>query len=161
LDLSAYSPGSISLDIYGYQGCFAGTPTGFTPGTPYSLTFLNTAGGITGFDPPLFALSGAYAGQSSVSLSGSSLILNIQGSAVPEIDQAGMASVLDLVTGALGLLSAEANRTIATTRWEQVSTRSCSYRRFHGRLSSYAAPRQSAFPSPSLLSPRVHARAVC
>jgi len=104
LDLSSYSPGSISLDIYAYQGGVAGTPTGFTPGTPYSLTFLNAAGGITGFDPSLFVLSGAYAGQSSVSLSGSSLVLNIQGSAaVPEIAPAGMGSVLALVTGALGL----------------------------------------------------------
>ena len=67
LDLSSYSPGSISLDIYAYQGGVAGTPTGFTPGTPYSLTFLSAAGGITGFDPSLFVLSGAYAGQSSVS----------------------------------------------------------------------------------------------
>jgi ubiquitin len=105
LDLSSYSPGSIILDVYAYQGGVAGTPTGFTLGTPYSLTFLNAAGGITGFDPSLFVLSGAYAGQSSVSLSGSSLVLNIQGSAaVPEIDPAGMGSVLALVTGALGLL---------------------------------------------------------
>jgi len=104
LDLSSYSPGSISLDIYAYQGGVAGTPTGFTPGTPYSLTFLNAAGGITGFDPSLFVLSGAYAGQSSVSLSGSSLVLNIQGSAlVPEIDPAGIGSVAALVIGALSL----------------------------------------------------------
>lgn len=105
LDLSSYVAGSINLDIYAYQGGVAGIPTGFTPGTPYSLTFLNAAGGITGFDPSLFVLSGAYAGQSSVSLSGSSLVLNIQGSApVPEIDPAGMGSVLALVTGTLGLL---------------------------------------------------------
>lgn len=105
LDLSSYSSGSISLDIYGYQGGLAGTPTGFTPGTPYSLMFLNAAGGITGFDPSLFVLSGTYAGQSSVSLSGSSVVLNIQGSTpVPEIDPSGMGSVLALVTSALGLL---------------------------------------------------------
>ena len=105
LDLSSYVAGSINLDIYAYQGGVAGIPTGFTPGTPYSLTFLNAAGGITGFDPSLFVLSGAYAGQSSVTLSGSSLVLNIQGSApVPEIDPAGMGSVLALVTGTLGLL---------------------------------------------------------
>jgi len=104
LDLSSYSPGSITLAIYAYQGSVAGTPTGFTLGTPYSLTFLNAAGGITGFDPSLFVLSGAYAGQSSVSLSGSSLVLNIQGSAlVPEIDPAGIGSVAALVIGALSL----------------------------------------------------------
>ena len=38
-------------------------------------------------------------------MSGSSLVLNIQGSAaVPEIAPAGMGSVLALVTGTLGLL---------------------------------------------------------
>ena len=105
LDLSSYAVGAISFDIFAYQGSVAGTPTGFTPGTPYSLTFLNAAGGITGFDPSLFVLSGAYAGQSSVSLSGSSLVLNIQGSApVPEIDPTGLGSVLALVTGTLSLL---------------------------------------------------------
>jgi hypothetical protein len=112
LDLSSYSPGSITLAIYAYQGSVAGTPTGFSLGTPYSLTFLNAAGGITGFDPSLFVLSGAYAGQSSVSLSGSSLVLNIQGSApVPEIDPAGLGSVLALVTGTLGLLERRRRQT--------------------------------------------------
>ena len=105
LDLSSYAAGSISFDIYAYQGGVAGIPTGYTPGSPYSLTFLNAAGVITGFDSTLFVLSGAYAGQSSVSLSGSSLVLNIQGSApVPEIDPAGLGSVVALVTGALSLL---------------------------------------------------------
>lgn len=114
LDLSSYAAGSINLDIYAYQGGLAGTPTGFTPGTPYSLTFLNAAEGITGFDPSLFVLSGAYAGQSSVSLSGSSLVLNLQGSApVPEIDPAGLGSVLALVTGTLGLLERRRRQTTA------------------------------------------------
>lgn len=105
LDLSSYAAGSITLDIYAYQGGVAGIPTGFTPGSPYSLSFLNAAGGITGFDPSKFVVSGSYAGHSSVSLSGSSLVLNLQGSApVPEIDPAGLGSVLALVTGALGLV---------------------------------------------------------
>lgn len=117
LDLSSYAAGSINLDIYAYQGGLAGTPTGFTPGTPYSLTFLNAAEGITGFDPSLFVLSGAYAGQSSVSLSGSSLVLNLQSSApVPEIDPAGLGSVLALVTGTLGLLERRRRQTTAGER---------------------------------------------
>jgi large subunit ribosomal protein L40e len=104
LDLSSYSSGSITLDIYAYQGAVAGTPTGFTLGTASPLTFLSAAGGITGFDPSKFVLSGSYAAQSSVSMSGSSLVLNLQGSPpVPEIDPAGLGSILALVTGALGL----------------------------------------------------------
>lgn len=105
LDLSSYGPGSITLDIYAYQGAVAGTPTGYSSATSFSLAFLSAAGGITGFDASKFVVSGSYAAQSSVSLSGSSLVLNLQGSApVPEIDPAGLGSILALVTGTFGLL---------------------------------------------------------
>jgi len=105
LDLSSYAPGSITLDIFAYQGAVAGTPTGYSSATSFSLAFLSAAGGITGFDASKFVVSGSYAAQSSVSLSGSSLVLNLQGSApVPEIDPAGLGSILALVTGTFGLL---------------------------------------------------------
>lgn len=105
LDLSGFGAGGITLDVASFAGAAAGMPTGYSPGTRYELPFLTSVGGISGFTADMITLTGAFASLSSVRQSGSSLVLAIGGSsAVPEIDPAGMGSVLALVTGAIGLL---------------------------------------------------------
>lgn len=105
LDMSSSGAGSITLDISAYQGGVAGTPTGYSGATTYDLPFLTALGGITGFSPSQFVISGSYASQASIVQSGSSLVLHLQGSAaVPEIDPTGMGAVLALVSGAFGLI---------------------------------------------------------
>ena len=104
VDLSLYSSGAITFNIFGYDGPLAGTPSGYDPTSPYSLTFLTAAGGISGFSASQFDVMGAFAENASIVQSGNSLLLQIEASAVPEIDPNSMGSVLALVLGALGLL---------------------------------------------------------
>ena len=104
VDLSSYSSGAITFNIFGYNGLLAGTPSGYDPTSPYSLTFLTAAGGISGFSASQFDVMGTFADRASIVQSGNSLLLQIGASAVPEIDPNSMGSVLALVLGALGLL---------------------------------------------------------
>ena len=104
VDLSSYGSGAITFNVFGYNGTIAGTPAGYDPTSPYSLTFLTAVGGISGFSASQFDVLGTFAGKASIVQSGNSLLLQIGASSVPEIDPAGMGSVLAFVTGALGLL---------------------------------------------------------
>ena len=104
VDLSSYGAGAITFNIFGYDGPLAGTPSGYDPASPYSLTFLTAAGGISGFSASQFDVMGAFAENASIVQSGNSLLLQIGASAVPEIDPNSIGSVLALVLGSLGLL---------------------------------------------------------
>jgi hypothetical protein len=104
LDLSSYSAGAITFNIFGYDGPLAGTPSGYDPASPYSLTFLSASGGISGFSASQFDVMGTFADRASIVQSGNSLLLHIEASAVPEIDPKSLGSVLALVVGSLGLL---------------------------------------------------------
>ena len=104
VDLSLYSSGAITFNIFGYDGPLAGTPSGYDPTSPYSLTFLTAAGGISGFSASQFDVMGTFADRASIVQSGNSLLLQIGASAVPEIDPNSIGSVLALVLGSLGLL---------------------------------------------------------
>ena len=104
VDLTSYGSGAITFSIFGYNGLLAGTPSGYDPTSPYSLTFLTAAGGISGFSASQFDVMGTFADRASIVQSGNSLLLQIGASAVPEIDPNSMGSVLALVLGALGLL---------------------------------------------------------
>ncbi len=104
VDLSSYGPGAITFNVFGYNGLLAGTPSGYDPTSPYSLTFLTAAGGISGFSASQFDVMGTFADRASIVQSGNSLLLQIGASAVPEIDPNSLGSVLALVLGSLGLL---------------------------------------------------------
>ena len=104
VDLSSYGPGAITFNVFGYNGLLAGTPSGYEPTSPYSLTFLTAAGGISGFSASQFDVMGTFADRASIVQSGNSLLLQIGASAVPEIDPNSLGSVLALVLGSLGLL---------------------------------------------------------
>ena len=78
-------------------GIKAGVSIGYSPGSTYVLTFLTAVGGITGFSPSQFILTGAFTGLASVSRSGGSLVLTIAAASVPEIDLQSFGSVLSLV----------------------------------------------------------------
>ena len=104
MDLSSYGPGAITFNVFGYNGLLAGTPSGYEPTSPYSLTFLTAAGGISGFSASQFDVMGTFADRASIVQSGNSLLLQIGASAVPEIDPNSLGSVLALVLGSLGLL---------------------------------------------------------
>ena len=104
VDLSSYSSGAITFNIFGYDGPLAGTPSGYDHTSPYSLTFLTAAGGINGFSASQFDVMGTFADRASIVQSGNSLLLQIGASAVPEIDPNSLGSVLALVLGSLGLL---------------------------------------------------------
>lgn len=104
VDLSSYGPGAITFNVFGYNGLLAGTPAGYDPTSPYSLTFLTAAGGISGFSASQFDVMGTFADRASIVQSGNSLLLQIGASAVPEIDPNRFGSVLALVLGSLGLL---------------------------------------------------------
>jgi len=104
VDLSSYGPGAITFNVFGYNGLVAGTPAGYDPAAPYSLTFLTSSGGISGFSASQFDVMGTFADKASLVQSGNSLVLQIGGIAVPEIDPNSLGSVLALVMGSLGLL---------------------------------------------------------
>ena len=104
VDLSSYGPAAITFNVFGYNGLLAGTPAGYDPTSPYSLTFLTAAGGISGFSASQFDVMGAFAEKASIVQSGNSLLLQIGASAVPEIDPNSIGSVVALVLGSLGLL---------------------------------------------------------
>jgi len=104
VDLSAYGPGDITFNVFGYNGLLAGTPAGYDPTSPYSLTFLTAAGGISGFSASQFDVMGTFADKASLVQSGNSLLLQIGATAVPEIDPSSIGSVLALVVGSLGLV---------------------------------------------------------
>lgn len=104
VDLSSFGSGAITFNVFGYNGALAGTPVGYDPTSPYSLTFLTAAGGISGFSASQFDVMGMFADKASVVQSGNSLLLQIGASAVPEIDPKSLGSVLALVLGSLGLL---------------------------------------------------------
>ena len=82
----------------------AGTPAGYDPTSPYSLTLLTAAGGISGFSALQFDVMGTFADKASLVQSGNSLLLQIGATAVPEIDPSSIGSVLAVVVGSLGLL---------------------------------------------------------
>ena len=104
VDLSSYGPAAITFNVFGYNGPLAGTPAGYDPTSPHSLTFLTAAGGISGFSASQFDVMGTFADRASIVQSGNSLLLQIGASAVPEIDPNSLGSVLALVLGSLGLL---------------------------------------------------------
>ena len=104
VDLSTYGPAAITFNVFGYNGLLAGTPAGYDPTSPYSLTFLTAAGGISGFSASQFDVMGTFAEKASIVQSGNSLLLHIGASAVPEIDPNSLGSVLAFVLGSLGLL---------------------------------------------------------
>jgi hypothetical protein len=115
VDLSSYSSGAITFNVFGYNGPLAGTPSGYDPTSPYSLTFLTAAGGISGFSASQFDVMGTFADKASIVLDGNSLLLQIGASAVPEIDPNSLGSVLALVVGSLGLLERRRLRHSAVT----------------------------------------------
>ena len=82
IDLSSLGVGAITIETYGYIGPIAGTPAGYSSTTSYSLPFLVATGGISGFSPSKFAVTGFFAGKGDISQSGNTLVLNV--SAVPE-----------------------------------------------------------------------------
>lgn len=82
IDLSSFGVGAITIETYGYIGPIAGTPAGYSSTTSYSLPFLAAPGGISGFSPSKFTVTGFFAGRGSISQSGNTLVLNV--SAVPE-----------------------------------------------------------------------------
>jgi hypothetical protein len=84
VDLSSYSSGAITFDVFGYNGLLAGTPSGYDPTLPYSLTFLTAAGGISGFSASQFSVTGDFANEATFTQSGNSLLLQIPGTSVPE-----------------------------------------------------------------------------
>ena len=104
VDLSSYGSGAITFNIFGYDGPLAETPSGYDPASPYLLTFLTAAGGISGFSASQFDVMRAFAEKASIVQSGNSLLLQIGASAVPEIDPNSLGSVVALVLGSLGLL---------------------------------------------------------
>jgi len=104
VDLSLYGLGVVTFNVFGYNGLLAGTPSGYDPASPYSLTFLTASGGISGFSASQFDVMGTFAEKASIVQSGNSLLLQIGASAVPEIDPNSLGSVLALVLGSLGLL---------------------------------------------------------
>jgi hypothetical protein len=89
VDLSSYGSGAITFNVFGYNGALAGTPVGYDPTSTYSLTFLTTAGGISGFSASQFDVLGAFADKASIVHSGNSLLLHIE--AVPEPSTLAMA----------------------------------------------------------------------
>ena len=82
IDLSAWGVGAITIETYGYNGAAAGTPAGYSSASSYSLTFLEAAGGISGFSPSQFTVTGLFAGKGAISQSGNTLVLQV--AAVPE-----------------------------------------------------------------------------
>jgi hypothetical protein len=82
VDLSSYSSGAITFNVFGYNGLLAGMPGGYDPASPYSLTFLTASGGITDFSSDMFSLTGDFASRASVNQVGNNLVLHV--APVPE-----------------------------------------------------------------------------
>lgn len=77
IDLSSLGTGAITLQTFGYSGALAGTPSGYSASSPYSFTFLEATGGITGFASSKFVVTGFFAGVGVVSQSGNQLVLQV------------------------------------------------------------------------------------
>ena len=77
VDFSAYGNGAITLTVFGYGGRLAGTPAGYAPSSSYTLPFFTATGGISGFSPTQFSITGTFAGFASVSQSGNTLRLEV------------------------------------------------------------------------------------
>ena len=82
VDFSSFGNGAIALTVFGYNGSVAGTPAGYSSASSYTLPFFTATGGISGFSPSQFSITGAFAGLASVSQSGNALRLEV--AAVPE-----------------------------------------------------------------------------
>jgi len=82
VDFSSFGNGAIALTVFGYNGGVAGTPAGYSSASSYTLPFFTATGGISGFSPTQFSITGTFAGVASVSQSGNTLRLEV--SAVPE-----------------------------------------------------------------------------
>lgn len=83
IDLSSFGAGAITIETYGYSGASAGTPAGYSSTTSYALSFLEAAGGISGFSSSQFNVTGFFAGKGSISQSGNTLVLNVSAVAEP------------------------------------------------------------------------------
>jgi hypothetical protein len=77
MDLSSFGTGAITLQTFGYSGALVGTPSGYSASSSYSFTFLEAAGGITGFASSKFVVTGYFAGLGSVTQSGNQLVLQV------------------------------------------------------------------------------------
>jgi hypothetical protein len=77
IDLSSFGSGAITLQTFGYSGALVGTPSGYSASSSYSFTFLEAAGGITGFASSKFVVTGYFAGLGSVTQSGNQLVLQV------------------------------------------------------------------------------------
>jgi hypothetical protein len=82
VDFSSFGNGAIALTVFGYNGSVAGTPAGYSSASSYTLPFFTATGGISGFLPTQFSITGTFAGVASVSQSGNTLRLEV--AAVPE-----------------------------------------------------------------------------
>jgi len=82
VDFSSFGTGAIALKVFGYNGSVAGTPANYSSASSYALPFFTATGGISGFSPAQFSITGAFAGLASVSQSGNTLRLGV--TAVPE-----------------------------------------------------------------------------
>jgi hypothetical protein len=89
---------AITIETHGYIGPIAGTPAGYSSTTSYSLPFLAATGGISGFSPSKFTVTGFFAGKGDISQSGNTLVLNV--SAVPE-PASDVLAALGIVTAAI------------------------------------------------------------
>ena len=77
MDLSSFGTGAITLQTFGYSGALVGSPSGYSASSSYSFTFLEAAGGITGFASSKFVITGFFAGLGVVSQSGNQLVLQV------------------------------------------------------------------------------------
>ena len=95
VDFSSFGSGAIALTVFGYNGSVAGTPVGYSSASSYTLPFFTATGGISGFSPTQFSITGTFAGVASVSQSGNTLRLEVM--AVPEPASCVLAGVGVLV----------------------------------------------------------------
>jgi len=83
VDLSILGVGAINLDVFGFDGGSPGLPSNYSPGTGYSFAFLSAIGGISGFFPSIFSVTGLFAERGSVDIRGDKLVLNLNAQPVP------------------------------------------------------------------------------
>jgi hypothetical protein len=100
-ELTGYGTGAFVFDIHGYAGGVTGTPAGYDPQTAYDWTFLTTSGGITGFSPDMFSLTGDFSSRASINQVGNNLVLHV--APVPEPSRSWVAFA-GLVYGGFMLL---------------------------------------------------------
>lgn len=112
VDFSSFGNGAIALTVFGYSGSVAGTPAGYSSAASYTLPFFTATGGISGFSPTQFSITGTFADVASVSQSGNTLRLEV--SAVPE--------PASCVLAGLGVLVVS----VAMRRWTNHSLSACS-----------------------------------